>query len=243
MKQSFVQVSLVILFVVLSTVYFYDVISVEEIDKTFLTLSTFLFALFTGFFISRQATRYGNIRKLTADFDGLMSSTYRSFGHYSEAAQKELGEIIKRHYKSTVEGGWDFHIQNKSTTLIDLHNLTEKTVNEVGSDGVKGAITTRIMLGLHEAQKIRKNMVALHDERIPNFQLSLIYILTAILIITVSTIPSVGLFLGSIVKSAFIVSVVVVVVLLKKLDSLQLFAGGIGEKSAQDAIDIIDGKK
>lgn len=243
MKQTKLQVSLILLFIILSGLYFYDFLHLEEIDKTFLTLATFLFALFTGFFISRQATRYGDIRKLTANFDGIMSSVYRAYQHYGVGPQKKVGEIIANHYKATLEGGWDYHLQNKSTTLTDMHTLTEETVNKVGSDGIKNAITTRIILGLHDAQKIRKNMVALHDERIPNFQLALIYILTVILVVTVSTIPSDGLILGSLVKAAFIVSVVVVVILLRKLDSLELFAGGIGEKSARDALDIMEGKR
>lgn len=243
MKQTLLQVSLILLFAIISIISFYEIISLEEIDKTFLTLSTFLFALFTGFFISRQAVRYSDIRKLTADFDGIMSATYRAFGHYSKEAQVLVGEIISTHYKNTLGGGWDYHLKNKSTTLTDIHNLTDKTVQEVGGDGVKGAISTRIMLGLHDTQKIRKNMVALHDERIPAFQMLLVYMLTTILVVTVFTIPSVGLLLGSLVKSAFIVSVIVVVILLKKLDSLELFAGGIGEKSAKDVVDIINGEK
>jgi len=243
MKQAGLQFSLVGIFIIVGLLYYSDVIKFPEIDKTFLTLSTFLFALFTGFFITRQATRYGDIRKLTANFDGVMSSIYRAYQHYGKGSQKKIGEIVANHYKKCIGRGWDYHLQNKSSTLTDIHNLTEETVNEVGDDGVKGAVTTRIILGLHDAQKIRKNMVALHDERIPTFQMTLIYLLTAILVVMVSTIPSAGLILGSLVKSAFITSVIVVVLLLRKLDSLELFAGGIGEKSAQDVVNIIEGKR
>lgn len=86
-------------------------------------------------------------------------------------------------------------------------------------------------------------MVALREERIPAFQWMLIYLLTAILMLTVSTIPSALLLLGSIIKAAFIISVLIVAVLLKKLDELRLFEGTIGEHSAQDVVEIIDGKK
>ena len=243
MKQTVLQMILVLIFVILSTVYFYDILGILEVDKTFLTLSTFLFALFTGFFISRQATRYSNIRKLTSDFDGIMSSIYRLYQHYGIDAQKKVGEIVSKHYKKTIEYGWDYHIQNKSTTLTNIHTLTEKIVDEHGTGGIKNAVTNRIISGLHDAQKIRKNMVASHEERIPSFQMILIYLLTVILIIMVSTIPSTGLLLGSLVKAAFITSVIVVVILLKKLDSLELFAGGMGEKSAQDVISIIENKR
>jgi len=243
MKQIVLQTILVLIFIILSILYFYDVFGIPEIDKTFLTLSTFLFALFTGFFIARQATRYSDIRKLTANFDGIMSSTYRAYQHYGANAQKSVGEIISKHYKKTIKGGWDYHLKNKSTTLTDIHTLTENVVSESGTDGIKSSVTNRIILGLHDAQKIRKNMVALHDERIPGFQMRLIYLLTIILVVMVSTVPSIELLLGSLVKSAFVTSVIVVVILLKRLDSLELFAGGIGEKSAQDVVNIIEGKR
>lgn len=243
MKQKTLQIILVLLFVVLTVIYYYDLFSISDVDKIFLTLSTFLFALFTGFFIARQANRYGGIRKLTADFDGIMSSIYRAFGHFGKEPQEKSGEIIKNHYRMIIKNGWDYPFINKTTTLTDTHHLLKKTVDEYGTDSTKGVATTRMMLGLHTAQKIRKNMVALREERIPGFQWILIYLLTAILILAVSTIPSAFLILGSIIKGAFTISVLVVVVLLHKLDVLNLFAGTIGEDSARDVVDIIEERK
>ena len=86
-------------------------------------------------------------------------------------------------------------------------------------------------------------MVALREERIPGLQWVLIYVLSIILILTVSTISSAFLLLGSAIKAAFIVSVLMVAVLLKKLDGLKLFEGVIGEHSARDVVAIIEGKK
>jgi hypothetical protein len=242
-KQGTTQITFILIFLILSAVYYYGLLGTTDIDNIFVTLSTFLFALFMGFFISRQSGRYGEIRKLIADFDGNMSSVYRAFGHYGKGPQKKAGEIIKHHYQMIVENGWDYPFLNKTTTLTDLQNLTGETVEKVGTSGVRGAITTRMALALHEAQKLRKNMVALREERIPKFQWMLTYILTAVLGLTVSAIPSSHLLLGSAIKAAFIVSVLVVVVLLKRFDELKLFEGTIGENSAQDVVDIIAGKK
>jgi amino acid transporter len=243
MKQKTSQIIFILLFIGLSIIYYYNLFGDSGVDKIFLTLSTFLFALFTGFFISRQAGRYGEIRKLTANFDGIMSSIYRTFGHFGTQAQQKAGEIIKNHYQMIVKDGWDYPFTHKTSTLTDLHHLIENTVKRKGTGGVKAAATTRMISGLHDAQKTRKNMVALREERIPNFQWVLIYILTIILILTVSAIPSAYLLLGSIIKAAFIMSIFVVIVLLKKLDELKLFAGNIREHSAQDVVDIIEDKK
>jgi len=233
---------LIIIFIVLTLTYLnYNI--VNEVDKIFVTLSTFLFSIFIGFFISRQSGRYGEIRKLTADFDGTMSAIYRAMGHLGEDAQKRTGEIIKNHYEMIVKNGWDYPFTNKTTTITDLHKLMEETVKEKGLDGVKGAVVTRNMLGLQDLQKIRKNMVSLREERIPSFQWLLICLIAVILVTTVSTITSVDSLVISLIKAAFVSSVLVAIILLRQLDDLKLFSGKIGEFSAQDAINIIEGKK
>jgi hypothetical protein len=234
---------LIVVFLALTGVYYYNLLGNSELDKTFLTLSTFLFALFAGFFISRQGSRYGDIRKLTADFDGVLSAIYREFGHFGADAQAKAGIIIKDHYEKILQNGWDYPFMNKTTTITDLHNLVEQTVKEKGADGIKNTTATRSLTGLDDLQKIRKNMVALREERIPGFQWLLIYMLTAILLVAVSVMPSGSILIASAIKGAFVVCILVVVTLLRKLDSLQLFAGVIGEHSAQDVVDIIEGKK
>ena len=147
MKKALLEIILIVIFILLALIYYnYEVI--KEVDKIFVTLSTFLFSIFIGFFISRQSGRYGEIRKLVADFDGTMSAIYRAMGHLGEDAQKKAGEIIKKHYKMIVENNWDYPFTHKTTTITDLHRLTEEVVKEKGLDGIKGAVITRNMLGL-----------------------------------------------------------------------------------------------
>lgn len=244
MKQKTLSVAFALILVALSAGYYYNLFGENtNVDKIFLTLSTFLFALFTGFFISRQAGRYGEIRRLTADFDGNMSGIYRLYQHLGQDAQQASGDIIKDYYKKITKNGWDYAFTHKTNTLTDLHNLIENTINKQGSDGLKGTVASRVVVGLQEMQKTRKNMVALREERIPKFQWMLIYLLSIILILTVSVIPSTLLLLGSVIKAAFILSILMVDVLLDKLDKLKLFEGAIGEHSAQDVVAIIEGKK
>lgn len=242
MKRSILDIILIIIFIA-SVFFYYNYAVGVEIDKIFVTLSTFLFSVFTGFFISRQSGRYAEIRKFIADFDGTISAIYRGMEHFSDDSQKKAGEIIKNHYKMIIENGWDYPFTHKTTTITDLGRLTEKTVKENGLDGIKGSVASRTMIGLQELQKIRKNMISLREERIPAFQWLLIIIIAAILIVAISTISSVNSLLVSLIKSAFVSAILVALVLLKQLDSLKLFSGKIGEYSAQDVINIIEGKK
>ena len=70
-----------------------------------------------------------------------------------------------------------------------------------------------------------------------------IYVLAVILFLAILTLPSKDLFLASLLKSVYMMTVVIVVVLLKKFDNLTLFEGTIGEHSAKDVLSIIEGEK
>ena len=83
----------------------------------------------------------------------------------------------------------------------------------------------------------------IYQERIPSFQWFSIVFFMFILLATVTVIPSSGFLLGSILKSAFVVSIVSVVFILYNLDNLHLFESFIGENSAKDVVDLIKGVK
>ena len=131
----------VIIFLVLSSVYYLIPFNTSESSQIFLSVSTFLFAIFTGFFIARQGKRYSSIRDQITKFDGEMSSIYRQFGH--------LGKINSKHYKLILEKqAWDYHFVNKSTTLIAIHELVEKTTKNKKLASLKNLALQRILFGL-----------------------------------------------------------------------------------------------
>lgn len=206
-----------------------------------LTISSFLFAIFTGFFMSRQGERYSAIREAIAEFDGNMTALYRDFGHLSKDLQARAADIIRRHYAAILEKrAWDWHFVNKSDTITSLHAVLDDAgvhdapeVQEQAIEGVRSA--------LDQLQVVRKKMIGLHVERIPVFQWTLIAILAAVLLASISGVPST--LLGSILKGAFGTSVVLVIVLLRDFDGLRFFEGAIGTRSAEDILGILEGKK
>lgn len=240
--------SLAILFIsfVLSFAYYYNyqILADSEFSNLVLRTGTFLFAIFTGFFIARQGTRYSNIREQITSFDGELSGLYRKFGHVSKTAQKSFAKIIKKHYKKILEHkAWDYNFTHKSSTMTDTHELIQKTVKDKSFGTLKNFSIQRVLVSLENLQVIRKKMVALQKERIPAFQWVLIYFLAVILLITVATIPSEGDMLKAALKAAFSSVVVLVIILLHRFDNLHFFEGTIGERSAQDVLDILKGKK
>lgn len=216
----------------------------QPLDDLYLQMVIFLFATMVGFTISRQNNRYREIIKELTSFDGGMSAMYREFGAFDKNYQTDFESIARDHYYPVVENRqWDYNLVNKSTTMTKTYNLIAQISTDHSLSEVEQLSASTIRRILADMQMSRKNMVALHAEHIQDFQWFVIYFLCLILIIAVSAVSSYGLILESILKSAFVTSVIATGVMLRRLDSLDLFESFIGEKSAKDVLDIFDGKR
>lgn len=214
----------------------------SDTGNLLLTISSFLFAVFTGFFMSRQGDRYSSIREAIAQFDGSLTAAYRDFGHLSKDLQARARDVIRRHYETIVkERSWDWHFVNKSDTILSLHGIFEDADVEEGGSVVRAQAVEGVRTALDQLQTVRKNMIGLHVERIPAFQWALILILGAILLTAISGVPS-SIF-GSVLKGAFGTSVLLILVLLRDFDKLKFFEGAIGTNSAKDVLGILEGTK
>ncbi len=239
-----IQFLLLILFIFLSYIYFKYSFGAASTDKIFITITTFFFSIFTGFFITRQGNRYTKIREIISSFDGKMSATYRVSGNLSAVVQKKIGQIIKSHYEKILETErWDYHFTNKSATISSVHKVLEEEIGSNKQESLRNQSLGRILTNMGDCQVLRKNMVMIYQERIPSFQWFLICFFMLILLAAVSVIPSAGFILGSVLKSAFVVSIISVIVILHNLDNLHLFERFIGENSARDVVAIINDEK
>jgi hypothetical protein len=233
-----------LIFSSLSILYYYQPFGYIDNYEILLTISTFLFSIFTGFFIARQGNRYSAIRDRITEFDGNMSSIYRQSSHLGNKPQEEMKKIIKNHYRQILKHkAWDYNFTHKSTTITSVHKLLECSVAGKNLPSLTSIALERILSALRSLQQIRKNMIALHHERIPKFQWILLYFLAGVLFLTLSIIPSQGLIYNSILKAAFGSVVVFVFILLRRFDRLEFFEKTIGEESAQDILDIFVGKR
>lgn len=215
-----------------------------QIDKVYLTVSTFLFTVFNGFFISRQSARYTEIRNSLSRFDADMSIIFRESTHFDDEEHAYIATLIREYYAVVLSHkNWSYYYFTHKTNLISsLHEYLQVCAKK-SVDGLRGEVIKSILHTLDDVQITRKLLVSLKEETIPRLQQVFIYMLAAILLLAILTLPSAFLVLASLIKTVYIVSVFTVVILLKKFDDLSLFEGAIGEHSARDVLDIIDGKK
>lgn len=221
---------------------FFD-FSLYGLDNVYLTVSTFLFSVFNGFFIARQSTRYSDIRNNLSRFDADMTIVFREASHLEKDEQAHIGNIIREHYEILLKKkDWTYYFTHKSNLISSLHAYIQ-VCGDVNMDKVRGESMRKTMNTLDDAQIVRKLLVSLKEETIPKLQQVFIYVLAVILFLAVLTLPSKDLVLASLLKSVYMMTIVMVVILLKKFDNLSLFEGTIGEHSAKDVIRIIDGEK
>ena len=101
-------------------VFYVNIDIPTDITSEIILASVFFFALFIGYFITRQNERYIKIAELLASRDGAFSYLYRISGLVPRI-QKEVREIIRSHYKKISESNnWAYHEFNPSTTLTEL---------------------------------------------------------------------------------------------------------------------------
>ena len=224
-------------FLAMTAVYYYVSFGAENTDRIFITISTFFFSIFTGFFISRQGARYSKLRETIATFDGKLSSVYRASLNVSPEVEVETGKIIKDHYEGILKARtWEAHFAQETNVISSIHRVLENRIGSEKVESLRNQAIGRMMTGLSDCQVLRKNMVMLYQERIPSFQWFLIVFFLLMLLMSISVIPSIGMLLGSMLKSAFVVSLISVIIILRNLDNLHLFEGFIGESSARDVV-------
>lgn len=233
------------LFILLALVYFIFVFDQIGSYEIFLTVASFLFAIFTGFFISRQEKRYTTIRDLIAQYDGGMTSIFRESQHISKRLSHRIHDIVETHYQTMLKKKtWDWHFTHKSITVSSIHQAIQEEIGKKRLNNLQFLSLQQVLNELTIVQTVRKHMIAMHQERIPMFQWLLIYVLALLMLCTLSTLPlSQQPILDAIFKGFFATAVIFVMLLLRDLDNLNLYEELVGEASANDVLEIMEGTK
>lgn len=217
-----------------------------NIDTVYLSMSIFLFATLSGFFISRQSARYEQVVLLVSQFDGIMTSLYRTSQLVSVSAHDEARDVVRAHYdRIMTASNWQAYVNQKSDTITRITALLQQiqSDNKELTDLQREFVARSGFNTIVELQKIRKNMIVLFNERIPRFQWALMAMLALVLLAAVFVVPTMGDVFSNIIKSAFATVIVAVLILLQRLNNFTLFEEMAGRSSAQDVLDIIEGVK
>lgn len=147
--------------------------------ETTLTVSTFIFAILAGFYLSRSNNRYDNMREVTAAEDALWLSFYHTSIIYGKSFQSKIREILDQYYIISVE-----------VELGKNYLLTEKYFEEIFSlvtsikykqDGKKENIIDDMVVMLLEIEKNRNAASVISKEKMGVGQWMIMIVLSLVI--------------------------------------------------------------
>ena len=232
---------LILAFIVIFSFFVFEVKLNISLDfaSQLIVASVFFFALFSGFFISRQNDRYNKIVDIIAERDGLYSTLYRVFGLIPRI-QSEMREIIRAHYTRILDNNdWAYNEFHPSTTITRLTKVMGSVTDEEAALVKNNNLFDGIWGTIQALQANRKNIIAAYQQRLLLFQWILIYVFAGLTIISFHFLQ-IDLFWVNILKIIFGTSIFLVVILVKQLDSLSIFGKDFSRNIARDVLRILE---
>lgn len=98
----------------------------EGID-VILTISTFLFAILTGFFISRMNTRYDELRDSISQEDALWLSLYEYADYFDQKFTNKVRILIDQYYLIAYDYELGAYYKKNAHVVAELYEVFEKT--------------------------------------------------------------------------------------------------------------------
>ncbi len=203
----------------------------EEI-KTILTISTFLFAILSGFLISRSNTRYDKIKELTAEEDSNWFSLYEKSKLVNKNFEEKISEAIDNYYIIA----FDFDI-GKAYKLQT--KIVEQIYNEVKKlKNISDILMDRILLELENIERNRNKASVLAEEKITKGQWAILISLTMIMVSYMFYLKTSDVY-SNIATVLFSTAVVIVLLTLRDIQNLMLGGEMIVVESGQEMFDVI----
>ena len=231
-------------------IYYRYAFVTNSVDTIFLNISTFIFATFTGFFLSGQVTRFNKLRSNLSAYDGGIQNVYRETLHIDEEAGKKVGQLIFDDYSKLLTiKKWNLGLLKEDTALIRALSkvIREHTTNYIknANDIYTDKSLNSILRTLAQLRILRKESILLNEENLTLFQWVFLMLLALSFIIVISTIPSLGNIVAALVKAMSVIAVVMILIILKRIENLTIAEKIIGIHSAQDVLNSLkqDGLK
>lgn len=218
--------------------YFFD-LHIVSIQDSFLTIATFVFSIFLGFFISKQTTRIEQISQNLSTYDGCIVSIHQGICDLNIGIDEKSSQIISTYYNESIIGKkWNYIFDRQDELILKIRELVRNiSVPSTNITEKTAVIFDNIYDAIDECESVRRKVISLKEEKIPQAQWIIVYLLLIVTsIVIISTLNSYTSLFLSIVKSCFISAIIFSVFLLKKLDDLTFFDMTVAEESAKDVL-------
>ncbi|MFA4815433.1 MAG: hypothetical protein WC924_05905 [Candidatus Gracilibacteria bacterium] len=145
--------------------------------ETILTISTFLFAILAGFFISRLNQRYNDIRELISLEDAYLLSLYRTAKIFGQKFTDSIVEKIDKYYLISFDSEITNYYKQTAPCLEEIYEALYAIKEKSGDNTYASMITT---LSLIEEKRNKNSVIS--QERIRKSQWAVLILLTVIIL-------------------------------------------------------------
>lgn len=202
-----------------------------------LTISTFLFAIISGFYISRLATRYDQIRNLIASEDASFLCLYKTAQMFGSTFAKRMANLMDAYYIVSYDHSLSDPAYKQSAKYYLALWDEVRTVKKKEPAGAYEAMMSQLV----DIEKDRNASAAIASERLSPAQWGMLILLSVIILVSVFDLIQPHWYIQF---SVVLFSAILVLILLLTRDLQKLMIGGkaLLEESGQEVLEFI-GKK
>src|SRR3989344_4688954 len=213
--------------------YVIPIINVSINIELLITISTFLFAILAGFFISRLNNRYDKIRELVSLEDASLFSFYNASKIYGNKFSEEIREIIDKYYITCYDNPTSGAY---AQTLPYVLKFWDK-VREIGKYRAESSYQL-LCQNLVDLEKSRKESSATYLERL-GFGQWIILIFLSVIIVAGLFLIRTGTLTSSILTILLTSAIVLVLLIIRDLNNFMLGGISLMEESGQQVLEAI----
>ena len=204
--------------------------------EVILTISTFLFAIIAGFFLSRLNNRYNKVRELVAVEDANWLSLYESSIFFGAFFQKRIAEVIDKYYIIA----YDHDIGNYyKQTAPYLHQAYKELEQVNDPENVKQAETFGGLVALlDEIEEYRNESSVLAADGLSLGTWIILYVLMGIILFCIFFIRS-GAFYSNVITVLLAAVLVLVLLVMRDLQNFRLGGKYMVDESGQEVFEAI----
>ena len=213
--------------------YVIPIINVSINIELLITISTFLFAILAGFFISRLNKRYDKIRELVSLEDASLLSFYNASKIYGKKFSEEIREIIDQYYitcyDNPVSGAY-------AKTRPYVSKLWDKMreIRKHKSESLYQVLCQNLV----DLEKSRKESSATYIECIGLGQWIILIFLSVIIVVGLFLIRT-NTIISSVITVLLTSAIILVLLIIRDLNNFMLGGIPLMEESGQEVLEAI----
>ena len=198
-----------------------------------LTISTFLFAILAGFFISRLSSRYNSMRERLGAEDAYFVSLYKTAQIYGEAFAKKIADLIDKYYIVSYDFIYSKSYKETDKYVLRMWNELKKLKKHKSESTYESLVND-----LTEIERGRKIGTALYEETIGPGQWTVLVFLSCIILFSIFYLKT-GTIYSQIITLMLSTVLVLVLLIIRDLHNFMLGGQGLLEESGEEVLDSI----